>query len=453
MTRAFLLSALVLSLSACGKGGTSTALPQDGGAETGTLPDSGSGGTDASGDAPLDGLTSDAPTPEASDEAGAVKPSWQAMSTTVGGCHVERLANPQSIRLFDWAACSGIAGCEQAAYSPAVLPGNGRMGGYSQVGYVDGEVVASQVLFEPNAPNGAVFFTTEDGVVIDGYRVTGDQKKCASAIGAVGSGRWGVMVCNFENLTSACGGVLSAKGSTPLTFDMPAELHGSPASNALGDSRWLWVWSLPSFISSVDLSGSAFSVLLSAGKDSVKEVGGLVTTGPAYIINPVVGVDGGGEQYVLELSDGVSSPTPLLTPPPGEWYVFPGYAHSHLAWLRAVNRQSDGSFERIEVWTSKFSAVVSELSPEYVAEYGSKRLPGRNQSGGYGYYAIPLTADDLSSVKMMIWNLSTKQERAVPFPAGLTVIGGAVGMTKTHVWYQGGLASPGASQLLRFSLN
>ena len=237
-----------LAAAGCGKSDGGAVPPADGGALDVSAKDA---PTDPAVD-PLSEPPADAPADapaEASDAGSSANPVWTEIGE-IAGCKVQRLANASDVRVFTWSACDGIPGCERAKYDPNVVPKYGHVGG-ADVGYVNGLVVASQVVLHTAQNLEQVFFVDEGGRAIDGYRVDpSGPDTCHSKQSSIGSSRYAALVCNYTSaLQEHCGAVLCEPGAAPLLFSLDTPLTGLVVEFEFGDTRWLWNWTMPSFLS------------------------------------------------------------------------------------------------------------------------------------------------------------------------------------------------------------
>jgi hypothetical protein len=153
------------------------------------------------------------------------------------------------------------------------------------------------------------------------------------------------------------------------------------------------------------------------------------------------------------ITDGIADPKPYIASTDGSWIAMPGYAHTHIAWMRGLNPTAISQFSAVEVWVSPYSADPAGLKPEKMDDWGESYMPIGRYSAGYSRYAAPRhVAGTEHSIEEVIWNLSTREKRVVPIPAGL-VVANSVGMTPTHVWLVGAPQKGTKATLLRFSVD
>jgi hypothetical protein len=211
---------------------------------------------------------------------------------------------------------------------------------------------------------------------------------------------------------------------------------------------------LPSRLSSVNASdGSDFKFLAFGSNGAVKEASGVVSAGSYFLVDESMAIDGGESNYRIAITDGNSEPIPLLNPPDNEWHAMPGYAHSHIAWQRGINRKQTGEFERVEIWAAPFTPDPAALKPFKVGDGMVNYILPHLHIAGFGYYAVAQWLPNNIDFVEMIWNLSTKQSKTIAYPTGWgpTAVS-AVGMTKTHAWIMAGQEKPQGGVLHRFSL-
>lgn len=447
-------AALWVGCSSCSGSDGSSAQQGDG-----SVPDL-DAGTDGPGrDSPVEGSLrdrGDGSARDAFDAPVSAKPIWQDMVGTVGGCKVQRLANPQDVRVFNWTPCDSIPGCEMAVYDRNVLSAEGGVLANTVVRETPTGVIAALVLIDRQTPI-AVLFTDAEGQAFDGYRTYPDVVECNCGIASLSDNRFGVNVCWLysSEKKSSCGGILNSRGGSPVLFDVPPKLFGVPGGGTkMGDTRWLWFWVMPTRLTSVSSTdGSGFSIPVSVvPTGAVIDITAVDSSGPLFLVGAVLTPDGGSGGGTIVATDGISPAQPYLDPPTGSLYGAPGFAHSHVAWMRGIGQKSTNIFDQVEIWASPYSADPKQLVPEKIGDHGDKNLASRSTYGaGHGIFFV-VESDGNGWAKGAIWDLAAKTKREVPYPHGFSA-SGVPGVTKTHVW--GMIDETGINfshRLLRFAI-
>lgn len=424
----------------------------------GSASDLDAGGDGAGRDSPSEGSLrdrSDGSPGDASDAAMSAVPIWQDMDGTVAGCKVQRLVNASEVRVFTWAPCDSIPGCERAVYDPNVLSSRGGVQMDTAVRETPTSAVAALVVRDTNMSMGVVL-TDGEGRAFDGYRRHPESKDCESAIPAISTSgsRVLVVVCwLYANSTTACGGILNSPGGTPVLFDLPKKLNGGPDYVTMGDQRSVWHWVLPTRLTSVNnIDGSGFSVFDLSATSSVLDMNSTSTSGPRFFAAGVSGLDSGAVMGSILVTDGISPPKPYLEPPDDSFYDLPAFAHSHIAWMRGFGMTSLNVYDRVELWASPYNADPTQLKPEKIGDFFGKSLPtGGDRDAAYGVFSTT-ESDGMGWVRLVIWDLAAKSRREFPVPHAASVPA-MPGVTKTHVWLLiDEVGENFAYRLLRFSI-
>ena len=435
----------------CGSHGAANSdagAPPDAMANEGSAPDA---PADVSIDASVDAAPDTAADVVPDGSAGMnVAPEWTTLSGKVAGCEIQRLTNPQQLRVFEWEPCPGIAGCERTVTNQHVL--SDTNGAAYAMGAVADDTGVTRMGFATSDPSKAameVYYTTEDGQALDGYRPIG-QDPCAAGTTIHGT-RGAIDVGAYPQGKPAgpFGGILSSlTGSTaPVLFDLPQGQVGSPSgiNNPLGDTRWLWTWSEPDRLTSVIAAdGTDFreSVRVEPNGPLVM-VEYPVTTGSLFLFHEyMVDADAGTATAIIASSDGSSAPTPYLVPTDDSFFLDPGYAGTHVAWVRGLHPTNVNTFASGEMWASPYSPNPAQLKPYKVDD-----LPFGFASSvfvsAHGKYAAVYWADQSTwTAQVFIWDLTLKTRQTISMGPNLAVKT-AYGLTQNYVYV--GSAPPNTS--------
>ncbi len=427
--------------------GSDAGAPTDGSANEGSA-------SDASADVSID-ASADVAGDTAADALGDgsagmnVAPQWVTIPGKVAGCEIQRLSNAQQLRVFQWEPCPGIAGCERTVTNPNVFS-NVDGAAYS-MGAVSDDSGITRMGFEtgdPAHPGPEVYYTTEDGQAIDGFRALG-QPVCAAGTTIRGDRRAMDVALFPQGTPGQFGGILSSYvgNAPPVLFDLPQAQVGGPSGfdNPLGDTRWVWTWAEPERLTSVSaVDGTDFREFV-----RVQPYGPLifveypVTTGPLFLFHEyLVDADAGTATAIIASSDGIAAPTPYLTPTDDSFFILPGYAGTHVAWVRGLHPTDVDTFASVEMWASPYSPNPADLKP-----YKADDVPFTYGSGSYvaahgKYAAIYGTSQTPPTAQILIWNLASKTRQTINMGPDLAVKT-AYGLTQSYLYV--GSAPPNTS--------
>jgi hypothetical protein len=395
------------------------------------------GSTDAGSDAPPDARPDALPDAIADASGMKVVPEWETMTGKVAGCEIQKLVNSAQLRLFEWEPCDGIDGCERTKTNKNVFSdayGAGWMG-TSVVRDDDGVTRLGLVTGDPTQSSMAVYYATDDGQALGGYRPLGSDL-CVPATAIRGARRATSVVVRPEGKPFLSGGMLDTfDGAPPVLFDLPSGQMGSPTPEVLGDERWVWDWVMPERLTSVSASdGGDFREIVKVQYDGpLVKVGNLVTTGPLFLFSELfVDQDAGTVTRIIASSDGVAAPEPYLVPSDDSFFLFPGFAGTHVGWIRGIHPTDTNAFERVEMWAAAYSPNPAELQP-YMIEALPYGFGAGSYAAAHGKYAAVYPVDSETWTHEIIWDLATKAKQVIDIGPNV-VVRSHYGLTKEYVW-------------------
>ena len=434
-------------------GSSGGASAPDAGAPTDAAANEGSA-SDASVDVSID-ASADAAADAAADALGDgsagmnVAPQRVTIPGKVAGCEIQRLSNAQQLRVFQWEPCPGIAGCERTVTNPSVLSDIPNSG-YAAVGIDDENGLTRFGLdaLDPSQSTEGTYYTTADGQALDGFRAIGAD--VCQPITSIRGSRRGIIVTVFPTgKPPVFGGILDSFDSTspPALFDVPAGQNGGPSGGSipLGDSRWMWAWVLPERLTSVSaVDGTDFREVA-----KVQPYGPLayveypVTTGPLFLFHEyLVDADAGTATAIIASSDGIAAPTPYLVPTDDSFFIDPGCAGTHVAWVRGLHPTDVDTFASVEMWASPYSPNPADLKPYKVDDVPFGFASGSFVAAHGKYAAIYSTIQSPFTAQIFIWDLASKSRQIINMSPNLAVKT-AYGLTQSYVYV--GSAPPNTS--------
>lgn len=376
---------------------------------------------DASADVPL----RDAGGSEAGDATSCAEPDpiWVPVPEVVS-CSLVRLANPESFHAWSWRACDGIAGCEQAEIDGCLF---GAEPPLWAVGVVD-DGSRTVVAVESASPSWSrtSLIVDESGQVLVAYRA---EDYCAAEGPWLGLHRFAMKFTPFTNDPTSYGVLDSLDAPDPQPFALPESFY--PPERGLGDVRWIW-GDEPNSVSAFDASDP-----VQFAEAASQFWGQYVSIGDRFLVAHGPGPATGAWQVVIDETDGLTTPTPFITPDGDRSDWSPVFAESHIGWLR------DGPTGGVEVWSSPFTTDPAKLVPQKLGDSIVKRDTSRLAQGAWGNLAIVVRpagstdAYDDHNDTLEIWNLATGAVDRRAFPLFIEYL---LGVSSKYVWLE---ATPG----------
>lgn len=391
----------------------------------------GSGGTPTTGG----GAGGGGPAPD----AGTGGAQWIGTGQSLG-CKLQRLATPTALRLFEWEPCADGLGCERARFSPKVLKdpptqttGPRLMAAGTEV-HDDGEVTRVTLLvstvFGPGSVGShTVWMSDASGQALDGYRFEDSHSECKFMHTGLWGARFGLEIWNAGH---APVWLLSefAGPDDPLLVD----ILGNHFPAAMGTDRWAYGGGIR-MASKSNRTGDDEHVFAQfkhpQGEFADGQLHSLTSAGARFLFerqafSPQIG------PIELYISDGIEEGKPYLSPPPDSNYFNPGFANSHVIWLRGLNQNEvSQKYEKIEVWASPFAVDGSTLAPEKLGDTEHVHRP--TSRAGWGRYVMAYHSSDPDSHGVEIWSAKTKT-RIVRSTGEYGKVWDFMGITRTHLW-------------------
>jgi hypothetical protein len=366
------------------------------------------------------------------DGAGGDKPQWVDLPGEAAGCKVQRLANPEQVHVVDWIPCDGIDGCEWAKYPTGVVGAGRGTGGF--IGSLQGKTVVSHFVKAPSASGGAIIYATEEGQALDGFRPDPSMKECLIGHAPVGPNGYGAPIWVFDDkYYTKSGGIVVRAGSEPVLFTLPPSQTGAAGSFAMSATRWAWTWVMPSRLTSISATdGSDFRLLRTAGTGGVFDLGAVRGCHGHFVFDEDYAHEAGVHRVRISITDGLTEASPYLSATNDDDLLMRGDTGTHVAWLRAVNKQDSAVYERLELWASPFSPDPAQLKPEKIGDCAGKYVTVNRQASGFGYYSSSQILGAMDFVQET-WDIAAKSVKRVPYPPGVGGIA-VVGMTQSHAW-------------------
>lgn len=451
---AVLLGATLLGWWSCS--GDDKADGNNGGKDAGGAAGSGAAGTGAagggSGGAASGGNGGTGGTGGPGGDAGwGAYPKWESTNAVVGGCPIERLANPSELKVFKWAPCKWSPNdCEQAVLNPNIL-GTGT--GFIPTSRVhdDSATVRVGLSFSSQTTDFAIY-ALDSGQGLDGFRSVAGT--CRVVGGSLWGERLGVKVEKKGQETNS--GLVGKIGDSndPIAFSHATQPPGGAQRLVLGSARWVWWWAPAYSYTSVSaLDGSDYvQFAKTAFPNGIVYLGEPVTTGKTFLFQAFVGDDAGVAHGKIMWSDGIAPPEVYLEPAdPNDAYGSPIYANSHVAYFHGVQILDTNKFQSVELWTSPYSADPKALQPKKLDTLPVQSMPAA-PVGGWGFAAFPSFVPPNGERELVMWNLAKGTKRTHVLPEGYD-LQSLLGVSRTHLWV--GAADFGkvpASYLIRIRL-
>lgn len=383
-------------------------------------------------------------------------PTWSLLPGDAAGCPVERLTNPEQVRLFSWVPCEGVSNCERAVITEGVLPYGPEYQAWApacSVSDQSGVVRLGMV----QAGMGETFFALEDGTVFDGFRPAPGHE-CTTGGAAIWGDRYGVPILAYPDGGTRAGGVLHTVGDTaqPGLFTLPS-LPGGPQATWMGSDRWAWWWVLPERLVSISAKDGGDVATFAPTNPStgpVVALGRATTAGPLFLFEERVVPEAGAYTTRIAASDGKQPSTPYLTPTDDSHYGAIAFSGSHVGWMRGVSPKGGNEFDHVEVWGSPYSPDPSALEPEKIGEYPLPHISASSHTGGHGKYAVSYAVQQNPTlVQELVWDLKSKTKTTFHLPEDV-IAKWPMGITSEFLWVVGGPRKSGdTTWLMRFRID